>query len=101
MMADPLEEGSPNVPAREEPRTGKRITCDFCKCSLSPSGDYLKMSPEAKEMRDGAETLEKIRKELADANQKIASLETKLAQVSANPTKPEGTSSPKWPGFGK
>lgn len=51
-------------PPTPRPVEGRRITCDFCRCSLAPSGDVLKMSAEAKTFRDQSDTIEKLRRDL-------------------------------------
>jgi len=67
-MSDELLPPNPgDDPPTPPAPTGRRITCDYCKCSLAASGDVLRMSSEAKAMRDLEHTLEKVRKELADA----------------------------------
>lgn len=65
-MTDPLE---PPVPAPEPAPAsrpgGGKLRCEFCKCELSPvSGEYQRLSPEAKDMRAQADTIETLRAEI-------------------------------------
>lgn len=66
-MADDLLPGDPPPPPPAG--RGSRLTCDFCGCSLAPSGDVLRMSDAAKKFRD--------------ANDVIAALEKKVTQLQA------------------
>ena len=74
-------------PVRQEPKEGKRISCDFCKCSLSPSGDVLKMSDLAKGLRDSADTIEKLQAQLKAAVEENKALKDELGK--ANSRTPE------------
>lgn len=87
---DPAEILPGNMPAQppapEPTRGAKNIACDFCECSLTPSGDFLKLSDKAKQLRDQGETLEKanakileLTRELQEARNAIARLETAAA----------------------
>lgn len=58
---DPLEPPAPEPEPAPVPRGGK-LRCEFCRCEISPvSGEYQRLSPEAKEMRAHADTLEQLR----------------------------------------
>lgn len=56
----PPDDSIPPTPAPHVPTEKKRITCDFCGCSLAPSGDVLRMSDDAKAFRDGADSIERL-----------------------------------------
>jgi len=55
-------------PARVAPARGP-VRCEFCECPLAPSGEFTKLSPRAKELRDLEQTL-------TDERAKSAALET-------------------------
>lgn len=62
----------PTPPAPDvAPPTGK-VTCEFCSCTLGPSGEYLQLSPRAKELRALEDTLDTVRGELAAAREDVA-----------------------------
>lgn len=85
-MANILEQPEMPVTASEpEKKPGKRVTCDFCKCSLSPEGDVLKMSGTAKELRDASDTIERLRRDLESAK---AELEAEKARKVPEPEIP-------------
>ena len=77
---------TPVIPASEpEKKSGKRVTCDFCKCSLSPEGDVLKMSDTAKELRDASDTIERLKRDVASVK---AELEAEKARTVPAPETP-------------
>lgn len=94
---DPAPAPAPMPGPVPEPVRGgaSRITCSFCACTLAPSGDVLKMSPEAKAFRDADDSIDSLKvdlqqaaADLAAAHQTIASLERDLAAArAAIPTK--------------
>lgn len=67
-MSDPLPPGDGDANKRT------KITCEFCECSLSASGDVLKIGGKAKAFRDSEGAIEKL-------NDRIAALETEAAQL--------------------
>ncbi len=64
---DPLEPPAPEPapePSHAISRAGK-LRCEFCRCELSPvSGEYQRLSPEAKAMRAQDDTIETLRAEI-------------------------------------
>ena len=91
MTTNPLE--NPVVPPANEPEkreSGKRITCDYCKCSLTSSGDVLKMSDTAKEFRDASDIIERFKSQLESAK---AELEAEKAKRIPEPA-PSATEVP-------
>jgi len=75
-------EGREEAPAT--PKEGKRISCDFCKCSLSPSGDVLKMSDHAKGLRDSNDTIEKLQAQLKAAVEENKALKDELGKANSH-----------------
>lgn len=71
-MADPND---PIIPA-DGARRG--ITCEFCECSLSASGEVLKKGTRAKALNALDDDNEKLRAKLATAETQIAALKTDL-----------------------
>ncbi len=63
-MPDPLEPPTPE-PATPPPARTSKLRCEFCKCELSPtSGEYVKLSDEAKAFRKQDDTIETLRAEI-------------------------------------
>jgi len=82
---DPLTPSAAPAPApapapTPEPR-GKKITCSFCKCELTQSGDYFVMSPEAKALRDASDENKKLQ-------ERVRVLEGEIQALKAVPEKP-------------
>lgn len=72
----PTPSPSPIVPK-------SRITCDFCGCSLAPSGDVLKMSDDAKAYRDGADKIDTLNATITDLESQIATLKREKDALAA------------------
>lgn len=66
------EELLPSTDPTPVPPARAKLSCEFCHCEISPtSGEYVRLSDEAKEMRAAADTIEGLRL-------KVAGLETEL-----------------------
>jgi FtsZ-binding cell division protein ZapB len=90
-VADPLlppDDPTPD-PGRPVAKPKQAIVCEFCECSLTPSGDYVSLSVKAKALRAQEETItalndqisdltderDQARRDLADAQAATAALE--------------------------
>lgn len=51
------------------PTGNRKIVCEYCKCQLTPNGEYLVLSDDAKRMRDQGETIARLKDELTAAAQ--------------------------------
>lgn len=56
------------------PRSQRNITCEFCECVLAPSGDYIRLSEKAKELRKLEEKIEDLKSQLEKKDREIAEL---------------------------
>lgn len=64
------------------PRAQKKVTCEFCECVLTPSGDLFgQLSEKAKKFRDVKQELENVREQLTTAKEQVVELETKLREA--------------------
>lgn len=71
-MSDLLPPTDP-PPAPPEPAGRRRdLRCQFCECSLTATGDVLKMSDRAKALRDFEDDLQDCKRDLADARKELA-----------------------------
>lgn len=85
-MADPLLPVDPPDPAPtlDAPTTRqKTITCEFCRCRLTPSGDYLALSDEAKAFRGQSERIGILKADLDTARADIDLLRKQLDEAYA------------------
>lgn len=67
----PRPQNEPNPTPESAPPSGK-VICEFCECVLGPSGEYMQLSPRAKELRALDDTLSTVRDELAAARSDLA-----------------------------
>ncbi len=79
----PPDTGRPPAPPK------RAIVCEFCECSLTPSGDYVSLSAKAKALRQQEEHIaalndqiseltderDQARRDLGDAQAAVAALE--------------------------
>ncbi len=72
----PREHDTPPTPAPEPTPAAAsgKLECEFCKCQLGPSGEYLKLSDRAKELRALEDTL-------GQTNEKLAASQADLAEA--------------------
>jgi hypothetical protein len=56
------------------------VTCDFCKCKLTPTGHVYEISETSRDFRDGKET---HRKDIAKKDEEISRLNAEIATLSA------------------
>lgn len=57
----------PPPPQDDPPVRGSKLVCEFCGCALAPSGDVLKVSARAREIREQDETIRDLKADLAAA----------------------------------
>jgi hypothetical protein len=65
----------PPGPRRPSPQL---LTCEFCECRLTPTGDVLKLSDKAKAWRDTEGDREKLTKRLAELERQLEDAKTQL-----------------------
>ena len=85
MTTDPLATPptpTPTPTPAPEPAGRKKITCAFCKCELTQSGDYFVMSDEAKVLRDSKDEVVKLQ-------ERVRVLEGEVQALKAVPKKEE------------
>jgi hypothetical protein len=68
----PRTENTPPTPTPESGAPSGKVTCEFCQCVLGPSGEYMQLSPRAKELRAIDDTLSTVREELAASQRDLA-----------------------------
>lgn len=78
---DPLNGGDPAPVPRS-----KKITCEFCECSLTPSGEFVGLSEKAKSLRSLSDDLKKALSEAETLRAKITDLEKELEAAKAKAT---------------
>ena len=66
--------GAPGSEPPTEPRGPRKITCEFCESSLTPTGDMLKMSDRAKSLRDLEMKVQKLEREKTELEGTIQTL---------------------------
>lgn len=59
---------------KPEPAPKSSIVCEFCECTLAPSGDFISLSARAKGLRDLEDSLD-------TANANLAKSQTDLAEA--------------------
>jgi hypothetical protein len=78
----------PDPAPAPEPR--RKITCEFCQCVLTPSGEIVTMSEVTRGYRDSAEKhrgeMEKRDKELADLREQLAAKDREIAALKGSST---------------
>lgn len=97
MTTDGLPRSENEPPAPPAPHVTGKIECEFCKCQLGPSGEYLQLSARAKELRALDDTLSTVREELAGAREDVAAAlrerDEARAQLVAKETEGDGANS--------
>ena len=83
-MADPLlPPDPPDDPPAPAPVRRTQLTCEFCECPLAPSGEYVRLSARAKELRKLEETLDALRAELETAQTATATVTRERDELAA------------------
>lgn len=57
----------PPAPPAPHASSSSTVVCEFCKCQLTPKGDYISLSERAKKLRGQEDELETMRQQLAAA----------------------------------
>ena len=70
MPDDPLNTDTPATPIPSRERRG--CVCEFCECTLAPSGEVLKMGDAAKIFRKHEEIVEKKDNEITRLTAELA-----------------------------
>src|SRR5262245_32844786 len=90
----------PEPPA---PRANSKVVCEFCRCTLTPAGDVLRMSDEARTFNKQAETIRDLKDALGQAEgageaekRRADKAETELAQLRPDAEKSRARSSFGW-----
>lgn len=90
-----LPPNDPPAPPAPVPAPASTVTCEFCKCQLTPKGDYISLSDRAKKLRGQEDELDTLRGQLAAAQEARTVAERErdearaaLAQA-AQPTPPD------------
>jgi len=87
MVQDPLLPSDniehPPDPAPSPGARPKTIRCEFCRCQLTPSGDYLSLSEEAKTFRAQGERIDDLKRELAASQQATTDVQRLLDDARA------------------
>jgi len=74
----------PATPApTPEPRSSKSVVCEFCGCTLAPSGDVLRRGAEATQFQKQGDKIERLTADLAAVSQERDRIETELREVKA------------------
>jgi hypothetical protein len=87
-LLPPDPDPAPPTPPTPTPGRATRITCDFCGCSLAPSGDVLRMSEEAKAFRDGADEIERLQAVISTLESQVSTLTRERDEARAALPKP-------------
>ena len=86
----------PGDPSPAPPvRRADHITCEFCQCTLAPSGEYIRLSDRAKELRDQGETIDRLRADLTESEAQIAEAGRLLDEARAHIARLEAPSNKK------
>lgn len=87
---------APPEPPTPPPTGNKSITCEFCRCRLTPNGEYLALSEEARKYRDQAEEIKGLRADLASAAERITCTEKERddARAQLEPARPPAAKGP-------
>jgi len=89
-MPDPLN--TPDSPQPSPaPRSPKTVTCGFCGTRLTPEGDALKLSEEAKGYRDAAEIIDAGKKKIRELEGTIETLRLEIETLKRVPDAPPDT----------
>lgn len=81
MPDDLLPSAEPAAPVHQP----KHCICEFCECTLVPSGEVLKMGAKARSFRDIGERLEIAKADLTKARDRVAQLEAEIGELKARP----------------
>lgn len=73
------------------PTGNRKIACEFCKCQLTPNGEYLSLSEEARTFRDQAETIRQLRADLTAGAELLARAERERDEAKAALAVPSAT----------
>jgi hypothetical protein len=87
MSGDPIPTEPPPTPPTPARRTA--VTCEFCRCQLTASGEVLRMSTEAKAFREAADDLATANAEITELEAELTDVKSKLAAATAPPPTPE------------
>lgn len=79
-MPDPIIPSGDDDAAR---RARTPLTCEFCGCRLTATGDVMGMSQRAKELRDAGDALADAQTETARLTAKLAETEAQIAALQA------------------
>ncbi len=73
------------LPPGDDDRGGRAssLTCEFCDCRISKSGEVLKLGAKAKTFRDSESQIEKLTDTIAAREATIAELKTDLEAARA------------------
>jgi len=72
------------VPADPSTSRPKKCVCEFCGCTLAPSGDVLAMSDQAREYRDLNDRLRTTQSELQTVSADVERLTRELNDARAS-----------------
>lgn len=82
---DPLSTDPPAAPPVNPPISRRGCVCEFCECTLAPSGEVLKVGDKAKLFRRHDEAIEKKDKEISRLETEVADLKAKLQAATGSP----------------
>lgn len=85
-----IPSGAPTPAPMPEPEhrrdtRARRITCEFCGCSLDSEGGIVRMGEDAKRFRDADEELEAATKSVHMLEAEMARLKTELESLKPKP----------------
>ncbi len=60
------------------PNDKKKITCEFCECTLTSNGEYINLSETAKKMRKSKETIDEQEGTIATLRAEKEDLQSRL-----------------------
>ena len=83
MPDDPEQRLPPTGENDSAPRPGRKVTCEFCECSLTTAGEVLRFSDKAKKYRHHDDELEKRDKRIAELESAVRDVNAKLAEHAA------------------
>ena len=73
----------PRADGDDDAPKSRRLSCEFCECSLSSKGEILRMSARAKELRKLEDAVDALKEKIADRDSAITSLRAELAEAQA------------------
>ena len=82
----------------DDPITPSRnhLTCEFCECRLSSTGEVLSRSKKARAMIDLDDDNDKLRKKIADLEATITELRSENEQLKKADPEPEPAKESGW-----